>query len=262
MTAIALCIGINNYPGTENDLAGCVNDANDWAAELKKRSFQVSTLIDQQATKAKMMSGIESALSKAVKGDVVVITYSGHGTWIADEDGDEEDGRDEALCPHDIATAGPLSDDELHDLFLERDRGVHVALISDSCHSGTVARFAPTPHRERRVRFMPPAAYVKSDQRLRELRLLEKAPAKGHSRGSVLLLAGCQDTEFSWDAHFNNRPNGAFTRVALDSLSKLPPKATYRDWHQAIRKQLPSAEYPQKPNLFATRTQRKWSVLS
>ena len=28
----ALCVGINNYPGTNMDLAGCVNDANDWQA--------------------------------------------------------------------------------------------------------------------------------------------------------------------------------------------------------------------------------------
>ena len=27
----ALCIGINNYPGTHMDLQGCVNDAEDWA---------------------------------------------------------------------------------------------------------------------------------------------------------------------------------------------------------------------------------------
>ena len=39
MTKLALCIGINNYPGTDMDLAGCVNDANHWAAELTPRGF-------------------------------------------------------------------------------------------------------------------------------------------------------------------------------------------------------------------------------
>ena len=38
----ALCIGINNYPGTQNDLNGCVNDANDWTAELKARGYTVT----------------------------------------------------------------------------------------------------------------------------------------------------------------------------------------------------------------------------
>jgi len=37
MAKKALCIGINDYPGTQNDLSGCVNDANDWAAEWGTR---------------------------------------------------------------------------------------------------------------------------------------------------------------------------------------------------------------------------------
>ncbi len=31
MTKRALCVGINDYPGTNSDLSGCVNDAEDWA---------------------------------------------------------------------------------------------------------------------------------------------------------------------------------------------------------------------------------------
>jgi len=34
----SLHIGINNYPGTNMDLAGCVNDANDWRAAMEARS--------------------------------------------------------------------------------------------------------------------------------------------------------------------------------------------------------------------------------
>ena len=52
MAKKALCIGINNYPGTHMDLQGCVNDANDWAGVLGARGFKVATLLDDQATKA------------------------------------------------------------------------------------------------------------------------------------------------------------------------------------------------------------------
>ena len=31
----ALCVGINDYPGSNMDLAGCVNDAKDWQALLE-----------------------------------------------------------------------------------------------------------------------------------------------------------------------------------------------------------------------------------
>jgi len=74
MSKKALCIGINDYPGTQNDLSGCVNDANDWAATLTARGFTVSKLIDAQATKAAMVAGIGGLVSGAAKGDTVVIT--------------------------------------------------------------------------------------------------------------------------------------------------------------------------------------------
>ena len=41
MSKRALCMGINNYPGTHMDLSGCVNDARDWAAELTVRGSAV-----------------------------------------------------------------------------------------------------------------------------------------------------------------------------------------------------------------------------
>ena len=44
MTKKALCIGINDYPGTQNDLNGCVNDARDWAAALTGRDRLVEAL--------------------------------------------------------------------------------------------------------------------------------------------------------------------------------------------------------------------------
>jgi hypothetical protein len=34
MSHRALCVGINDYPGSNMDLAGCVNDARDWQALL------------------------------------------------------------------------------------------------------------------------------------------------------------------------------------------------------------------------------------
>ena len=82
MTKKALCIGINDYPGTQNDLSGCVNDANDWAAALAARGFAVTKLIDAQATKAAMVGAMSALIAGAARGDTVVITYSGHGTWV------------------------------------------------------------------------------------------------------------------------------------------------------------------------------------
>jgi hypothetical protein len=65
MAKYALCIGINDYPGTGSDLAGCVNDANDWATLLKNRGFLVDKLLDKQAKGDAIREAIEGTVGKA-----------------------------------------------------------------------------------------------------------------------------------------------------------------------------------------------------
>jgi len=258
---LALCIGINDYPGTGSDLHGCVNDANDWAAELSKRDFDVRLMLDAEATGDAMRAGIRERLDAAATGDTVVITYSGHGTWVPDRDGDEPDRRDEALCPYDIGTNGPLLDDELFELFLDRRRGVKVVFVSDSCHSGSVARYAPpTGSGSRRIKFLPPEIFL-SERDAAAARRLPRT-YRGRPRHAALLFSGCQDVEYSYDANFEGRPNGAFTYVALAALRRLPEGACYGDWMKEICAQLPSQDYPQQPGIQGTSTQRRWPILT
>lgn len=259
MAKQALCIGINDYPGTDNDLQGCVNDANDWAALLRERGFQVTSLLDKQATKAAIVEHIERLLAQDKAGDQIVITYSGHGTWLPDQDGDEADHRDEALCPYDLSN-GPLLDDELFELFNARHPRARLVLISDSCHSGTVARYSRLTPGDRRVRYLSMSHFVSDRMQLARARSVERSAPRSRARLGALLMAGAQDTEYSWDTSFEGRPNGAFTRVAIDALRTLPSSATYSEWQRAIRSRLPSADYPQSPNLVGTATQKRWPI--
>lgn len=260
MATKALCIGINDYPGTDNDLSGCVNDANDWAEELARRGFTVSQLLDRDAKRAAMVKAIGALIDGAVKGDTLVITYSGHGTWVPDSSGDEPDGRDEGLCPYDLVSKGALIDDDIHELFARRAAGVRIILISDSCHSGSVTRGLETdldPDLPR-VRFMPPQAWMKGT--LPPALLSTVAPRSGFSRaGGDLLLAGCQDHEYSWDTRFHGRPNGAFTYYALKTLREVKP-TTYQKWFDAIRTYLPSTRLPQSPQILGTRKPRSYKI--
>jgi metacaspase-1 len=275
---LALCIGINDYPGVSNDLYGCRNDATDWTAALSARGFDVRTLLDSAASGAAIRTGVADLLSRASLGDAVVITYSGHGTWVPDLDGDEPDQRDEAICPHDVAANGPLLDDELSTLFSAADPGVRTVLISDSCHSGTLTRLS-RPLGDNRCSsrflapstFLPPAAAPVAGPAAGPAAgpvagpaagLLAHGPVRSRPRSAALLLAACRDTEYSFDATFSGRPNGAFTYVALTALAELPPDASYRDWLRAIRAQLPSQNYPQTPALQASAEQLAWPLLA
>ena len=263
MSKKALCIGINDYPGTQNDLSGCVNDANDWATELSARGHAVTRLLDQQATHAAMSAAIMGLIKSAISGDSLTITYSGHGTWLPDSSGDEADGRDEALCPYDIGSAGPLLDDEINALFATRAPGVRIVLISDSCHSGTVTRGREDDldPGHPRARFMPLESWMPAG----ELPTATARPAHlvgGIKRsGGDLLLAGCLDTQYSWDTRFKGRPNGAFTYYALKTLRESNP-STYAAWFKAIRAYLPSTKLPQDPQIFGTAAARRFKVLS
>lgn len=254
---LALCIGINSYAGSQ--LQGCVNDANDWADALQARGYDARTLLEEAATGADIIAGIHELVARAGYQDTIVVTFSGHGTWLPDLDGDEPDRRDEALCPYDY-WSGLIVDDDLHDVFADRHRGTRIVMISDSCHSGSVTRLAAALSPDRgRVRFLPPQVTLPPGDFARAQTLTRAAA--GGSRHSALLLAGCQDLEYAYDATFDARPNGAFTFIALQALRTLPPEATYRDWHAAIRTALPSVDYPQTPMLSGTSAMKHWPVL-
>ena len=264
MSKQALCIGINDYPGTDGDLAGCVNDAHDWSTLLGEHGFSVRQLFDAQATRDAMVQAIGDLVSGAAAGDTVVITYSGHGTWVPDASGDEPDGRDEALCPYDIGDGKALLDDDFGELFSQRAAGVRVLLISDSCHSGSVTRGneGDLDPALPRARFLPPAAWMPGSLPA-NMAARPRLLFGGLSRtGGDLLLAGCQDTEFSWDTRFNGRPNGAFTYYAQKTFKQLPAGASYQQWFRAIGQYLPSTRLPQTPQIFGARRLRSANVFS
>lgn len=280
MAKLGLCVGVNNYPGTHMDLAGCVNDAKDWAAELGARGFEVTQLLDAKATKAALVDAFKSVIGAAGKGDTVVITFSGHGTYVPDLNGDEIDGLDEALCPYDIQTGGgALIDDEIHAMFAARKPGVRLVLISDSCHSGTVTRAAgadPDSDDLPRARFLPMGNWLPADQLPRGASgkpVSSVVVTSGASpfatalsrREDDLLLSGCKEgpNNFSYDAKIKGRPNGAFTYYALKALKTLPPSATYADWHAAITPAyLPSLNYPQSPQIVGSAAARKRKIFA
>jgi metacaspase-1 len=89
-----------------------------------------------------------------------------------------------------------------------------------------------------------------------------RRPASPPGRHQALLMSGCQDTEYSYDAWFEGRPNGAFTFVALRELAGLSASAKYKDWYAAIRTRLPSQQYPQSPNLYGMSSMKNWKVFA
>jgi hypothetical protein len=262
----ALCVGINDYPYDGSDLNGCVNDANGWADLLVGHydfaKSDVRLLLDGEATKAGVMAGLHDLPAGCAAGYVLVFTNSSHGTYVADTSGDE-DKYDEAICPCDCAV-NLIVDDELRELFTSLPKDVHLTVISDSCFSGTVTRVAvgdfipgaKTPD-DRRVRFLSPAlrkATVLENPWEARSKRREKFP---QSRMKDVLLSGCSDKEYSYDALIDGVYHGAMTYFSLEAIKAANYQITYQQLHSRLRYLIDDAGYPQHPQLEGRTANKK-----
>lgn len=214
----ALCIGINAY--SRNPLSGCVDDARAWKTALESLGFSVQTLFDGHATRAAMVEGIRQLVQGARAGDQIVLQYSGHGTQLPDENGDEADGFDEALVPVDFDSGAFLIDDDLALLLAALPSGALATLFMDCCHSGTNSRFAPIVRARtttvERVRFLPASADLVEAHLAFRARLGRRAPAAlEKSLPGVIHFAACQDNEYAWES----AGHGDFTVAATAELA-------------------------------------------
>jgi hypothetical protein len=62
------------------------------------RSSSAIALPVVSATPRNVLKELERLVTSGKKGDRLVLTFPGHGSWIADENGDEADERDEIRC--------------------------------------------------------------------------------------------------------------------------------------------------------------------
>lgn len=78
----ALVIGISDYDGTDSDLQYCDEDAVEWKNYLESQGYQVTMLLDAQATKANILSALQDLADvEDEAGDGIAICYSGHGYY-------------------------------------------------------------------------------------------------------------------------------------------------------------------------------------
>jgi len=221
VTKKALCVGINTY--RVKPLNGCVSDANDWATLLAEHydfpKTSIKLLTDGDATKRGILDGLKGLLAGAQTGDVLVFTNSSHGAQVLDI-GDGDEAVDEAICPVDFES-GVLVDDELRELFTALGVGVHLAVIADSCHSGTVTRAPGEPtysgEYTSRPRFLD-WSFLPSTLRPTAKAFEAKTERYPEDGMREILLAGCTDRESSYDAPLDGRYHGVMTYHALSAI--------------------------------------------
>ena len=149
-TAYVLAVGVNRYANPQYNLKYAVADAQDFAAEVRQKqeklarygNVEVTTLLDDEATKANILKALAQIAAKAQPEDAVVIYFAGHGTAQQ---------KRFYLIPHDLGYSGErtaldragletvlahsISDRELETAVEGLDAG-QMILIIDACNSG------------------------------------------------------------------------------------------------------------------------------
>jgi hypothetical protein len=276
----ALLIGINDYP--TKPLKGCVNDAKSIKSLLiRKFDFldnpqHVKTLFNEEATKSAIKRAFQTQLidnAKRLKSEgkegIFVFQFSGHGSRVPDENGDEPDGWDETLCPIDTdlnSSSHDLIDDEIETNLTELTKYTdNVTLILDSCHSGTATRdLEYTPRRLERPKLKSKNGTNQSDV----------SPAKLPIPPSpkYVVLSGCMPGELSLEtADDTGTHHGLMTNALLAALENATETDTYRDiWEnvsagiksKGVSSQNPQIEGDLNRALFKGISERKPSSFS
>lgn len=255
---ISLHLGLNavdpaHYQGWDGALGGCEPDARDMKAIADDQGFASTLILTADATSGRLLSELRAAAAALTAGDILMLTYSGHGGQVPNTNGDDEsDQLDETWCLYDRE----LVDDELFSAFARFTPGVRILVFSDSCHSGTATRAAEF---DRTTRAAPgsdsvikprvlPAQFAdltyKANQGLYDSLQANLPPfERADVRATVLLISGCQDNQLSGDTG----TNGVFTNAVKRVWNNGQFNGSYRSFHNQIRSIMP---LHQQPNFF------------
>lgn len=258
-------IGLNSvdpthYAGWDGPLAACEADAEDMVSIAQTQGFErVRKFLTKEATRSRILGELSEASKVLQGGDLLLLSYSGHGGQLPDRNSDEEDGLDETWCLYD----GELIDDEIYVALSKLKPGVRVFMLSDSCHSGSVSRVAyaalrtsgslelladavqSTEASERRFKDMPPGIMNRTYRDNKKMyddimSALPKEDPRVNMKSTVLLISGCEDNQLSSDGAFN----GLFTANLLRVWNAGKYRGSYRTFQQRILRRMPPLQSP------------------
>ena len=230
----ALLVGINDY-ATVRDLRGALNDVllirELLIKDLGFAEEKIRILTNEEATKANLLSALDSLALETQAGDSILIYYSGHGFMMVDENGDEAfreagDRYDEVVVPYDAVpwprerATDPnptmLSDDEVAHA-LSGMAGKRIVIVFDSCHSGSATRGVGDSD----GRSLYPGLVPSDIPRTRSLIRSQEAMDLG---GPTVFMSAASPLQSASDlGEFDGERHGAFTASLLRSIRDSGP---------------------------------------
>lgn len=227
----ALLIGIN-YFKTNYELYGCINDTNSICSLISSYNFQKITIltdnIEKKPTRNNILDEFKQLLINSQAGDVLLLFYSGHGSYVLDKNNNEKTGKDQMIIPCDF---NGIIDDDLKSIIqtnLKKD--VTLIALFDCCFSGSVL--------DLKYQYMDSLDKNNYTENMNET----------ETNGNVIMISGCNDEQTSNDAIINNKNQGAMTWAFLEAF-KSEKDITWRKLLIKMRDLIKNSNFNQTPQL-------------
>lgn len=275
--------------GTFENLDGSVNDAQAMADLLTSPKFGfpaanvalltnpappnpghgVVILPADQTTRDGILAAMKKYLVELPqRGDIVVFYDASHGSLRVNTKGTKlavwAEGKmvhaDSTLVPSDAYKGGyDIRDREMARIFnAALDKGVHLTVIFDSCHSGGAARGIGPKYRERSLAYDPRDINEAADKASDGSEL--QGPTTRTDNPALVFSAAQQDqtAKESPPPDTVKEPHGAFTAALIEALQVLPADAPAGVVFQRVRAVLEGNGVPdEEPDLDAPEKRRQ-----
>lgn len=226
---IALLIGIN-YKNTNFSLKGCINDTLLMKNLLLNCGYNnfiiMNDDLDQNDQLYPTYKNIITQFKKIVnspKNSKLFIHYSGHGSQINDDNRDEDDLKDECICPVDFINNGFIIDDYIKEILIKPlDESIKLTCLFDCCHSGTILDLRYSYDGNFKINY-----------------------DEIEYKSNVCLISGSKDEQTASDTFENNLNCGALTNAFINEFYN---GNSYEDLYKRIINNM-KLKYKQKPQL-------------
>mgnify|MGYP001810138818 CR=1 FL=1 len=233
-TKYAVIIG-NQY---NNTLPGCFADADMIQKLLIKFHGYKSgdILLLRDANYVTTLAALNILVTKANQGkNELFFFYSGHGSFLKDNDGDESSGNDQCIVPVDYKSKGLVTDDKIHEIFLKLPSNIKLRCVFDCCYSASILDLQFKMHNDGLFANETPRNALYAD---------------------VVCLSACGDSETAASAYNldrNNRWQGALTVFFNDIITSGNGDATLKNLVDFIGNKLSANSLNQTTTIYSSR---------
>ena len=215
------------YEGKIGKLICCEADARAMEQLARAAGYTDRTLLlTAEATREHFVSHYFRVCDSLKEGDIFLITFSGHGSQVPDENGEEKDGQDEALCFFD----NRMIDDDIYRLLCHVPEKVRVVLVSDACHSETIYKDGTI-----------------ETENVYE-RMMQKIKNTDHA-ADIRVLSACRDWQEA-EGGTAERGHGLFTHYVLEVYNEQRPHENYGSFMNEIKRRMKGRQMPAQSLLF------------